>query len=130
MYYSTYRRTTLVGLLLVAAVLGLLLALVSVGLGVVTAVLIVACGLIGYEIQVTLLDDRLDEYHGRFPMPTYGLWGLDIIDDRDSNPRRALGSWLGRGYRVRHRLCPKCQTLVSSKEGATCPNCGSPLPAS
>jgi len=121
MNYSTYRRLWVVGWIVVSALFALTLALVSLGLSILFLFVMTVFGSFAYWLHFSLLDTRLRDYGGRYPAPAMnlGLWGVDIVDDRLPREER---------YRVRHTVCPNCQTLQETERGGRCRQCGALLP--
>ena len=120
MNLSTYRRVFVAGWIIVSALLSLLLALISPGLGLLAAIVFALTGLATYPIQFGLLEARLRDHGGRFPMPGVGLglWGVDIIDDREP---------AGGTARAERAVCPNCRAVQALTSGRYCHECGAAL---
>jgi len=136
MYYSTYRRVSVLAYILLMGTLCLWLTLaIGVGVGVLFIVLLSLLGLISFKIHFALTEARLDDYGGRIPVPNIGLgmWGVDIIDDSpvgqnwSGDPGGRVGGVGGQGASERSSRCPFCDNPLARPGAQYCDECGRPL---
>jgi hypothetical protein len=131
--FSTYKRVTVAAYVIIVVLVGLLFYAADPVAGWFWW-LFASLFAIVLPIQFSRVQERMDEYGGRIPMPNggLGLWGVDVVDDdppsaRDPDEPTDSGydsNELDRGQP--QRRCTSCGNL--SRPGARfCDSCGKPL---
>jgi len=137
MYYSTYRWVSVIGYVVVMGLLGIFFFFLSFALGIAFLIGFALLGVVGFWVGFRLVEDRLDEYGGRIPMPNLGLgmWGVDIVDedravrpaDRGDGRSPYDGNELDSQPLAAH--CPYCHAVLAKANARFCNDCGKQLSA-
>jgi hypothetical protein len=134
MLYSEYRRMVLVTFLIIGAVFALFFLAIDPAAAIIFVGLMFVLGLFLVTVHFSLVQDRLDDYGGRFPMPAFGLgvWGADIVDDKARQPAadgpvRTPTESADLVTRHMSMHCPKCHATLARMDAEFCDECGARL---
>jgi len=136
MLFSTYRWVTVIFYVVALGLISLVVATYSVSDGILFVVLFSVIGLIGFWVHFSLIENRLEDYDGRIPMPNggLGLLGIDIVDDDAEDDLRAGDSDTTSDFddneldsQVALPKCPYCSATLPKRDARFCDECGKPL---
>jgi len=127
MYYSTYRWTLIGVYVLIGGVISIAVSFSDIGVGILVAVTYGFVGLVFFPIHFAVMGDRLRQFDGVFPHPSW-VWPRfqwpRIIDDR---PPAAVGKATDEGGSPRP-ICSTCRTTAAKPTAKYCHECGTPFP--
>ena len=140
MRFSSYQRAYWIFLPILAFVVGAVGYLVSPVFGIILALITAVFGLVYGWVTFKLMQDRLDEYGGRIPVPGWwGIVGFDLVDDVHQSVDYPVSSRTETQFPVvssdvipsNLMRCPICGALHSkSNESTHCGVCGGLIPPS
>jgi hypothetical protein len=136
MLYSTYQRVSVAIYVVSLGLLSLVVFSLSTALGIAFVLFFTLFGVISFWVHFSLMEDRLDEYGGRIPMPNAGLgiWGVDVVDDDYARPGEAGDDDQRSDYDTNELdqtpfapKCPHCHAPLANSNAKFCSECGQPL---
>jgi len=126
MKYSTYRLVLVAFYVLIAGLVSGAALFISFGTGVLLVAAFAVLGLIFLPIHFVIMGDRLRQYGGVFPHPSWDWpryqW-FRIVDDRLPTSDGTGSQDGGRPY----PLCPNCRTVAATSTARYCHECGTPF---